>query len=166
MLSWMSPIPSPPPRPAPLPTHSHFLASVFPCTGAYKKMDFFFYLIKRLRFYVWKEWSEVKERIRNICLSWKRFFSKNTEGRDRNSMSGRWEFKEKCLNEDGEGTLDQHIRVMKFVYDKGRFYRTHWKELWGHSRVEKPLERKLEAKKEQDRRWLEVGVSGKNYFNS
>jgi hypothetical protein len=44
-------------------------------------------------------------------------------------MSGRWEFKEKCLNEDGEGTLDQHIRVMKFVYDKGRFYRTHWKEL-------------------------------------
>jgi hypothetical protein len=32
--------------------------------------------------------------------------------------------------------------------------------------VEKPLERKLEAKKEQDRRWLEVGVSGKNYFNS
>jgi hypothetical protein len=26
----------PPPRPAPLPTHSHFLALLFSCTGAYK----------------------------------------------------------------------------------------------------------------------------------
>ena len=34
MLSQNFPIPSP--HPAPLPTHSHFLALVFPCTGAYK----------------------------------------------------------------------------------------------------------------------------------
>jgi hypothetical protein len=34
MLSQKSPIPSL--HPAPLPTHSHFLALVFPCTGAYK----------------------------------------------------------------------------------------------------------------------------------
>jgi hypothetical protein len=29
-------VPIPSPRPALLPTHSHFLAQVFPCTGAYK----------------------------------------------------------------------------------------------------------------------------------
>ena len=34
MQSQKSPIPSL--RPAPLPTHSHFLALVFRCTGAYK----------------------------------------------------------------------------------------------------------------------------------
>jgi hypothetical protein len=34
MLSRKFPIPFP--CPAPLPTHSHFLALVFPCTGAYK----------------------------------------------------------------------------------------------------------------------------------
>jgi hypothetical protein len=31
-----SPLYPPLPRPAPLPTHSHFLALVFSCTGAYK----------------------------------------------------------------------------------------------------------------------------------
>jgi hypothetical protein len=34
MLSGKFPIPSP--CPAPLPTHSHFLALVFPCIGAYR----------------------------------------------------------------------------------------------------------------------------------
>jgi hypothetical protein len=34
MLSQNSPIPSP--CSSPLPTHSHFLALVFPCTGAYE----------------------------------------------------------------------------------------------------------------------------------
>lgn len=48
------------------------------------------------------------------------------EGGNRSKMSGRWEFEEKYLNEDGEGTLDQHVHVRKFMY---KFYRVQWKEL-------------------------------------
>lgn len=38
-------------------------------------------------------------------MPWKNIFYKMGEGENRSRMSGRWEFEEKYLNDNGEGTL-------------------------------------------------------------
>jgi hypothetical protein len=49
MLSWKFAIPSL--CPAPIPTHSHFLALVFPCTGAYK-------VCKTKEYFTERQWNK------------------------------------------------------------------------------------------------------------